>query len=577
MSKEYKYERVLFEPSRLNNGEFVPRIGIVSNNEDSNEDSREFRGEDMIRVLDFDNMDPPPSDAIFGHSEFELDDDDNVHDDLPPKFPKRYCILRGSYVFYFSMDDIAADGSQGRYHHNQNSGMKFKGTPLGIIPLDRTVVEFPPGGRRVFREHAQTDARNGYEMMIRHMGRADNRTTKRRAPAYIVAETSGQRELWKKAIVSRADVHKKDTKLRPKGAANITDINNENSGRKYKGRGSMLRSDALGAERRVGGNISVLAGVLDKEEQKNIDDALEQFGNSAFFEESDWVNQFFEQNDEFDSLETSRKLEKWQTSIKKGLRGAVLEQYEYFVEASKGMTIMGREIATLKDLVGKQVETVESMKNVTFELGPIVQNQHSDHGENNFAFPDDEDDIFSSDGEGENQITSKDSWDRFARSSQRKPGKKASTSAIEIPEWLMDDVVEEISAFVKQFRYLDATDLLLKAKVEVNEIMSQHEKLTEKTLPKKKLAALQRILRSIDNLTTRICQLLSEGLRRKNDALRQIQKKERNDPLLVNAPIVSPIALKDDAPSLHLLIKLGRPLDAATAFTTRRSLLLSEW
>ena len=105
---------------------------------------------------------------------------------------------------------------------------------------------------------------------------------------------------------------------------------------------------------------------------------------------------------------------------------------------------------------------------------------------------------------------------------------------------------------------------------------NQHDKLTEKKLSKKQLAAMQRILRSIDNLTNRMCKYLSEGLRRKNDAFRHITKKERNDPLLANAALVSPIALDDDASALHLLVKLGRSLDAATAYSTRRSLLLTE-
>lgn len=74
-----------------------------------------------------------------------------------------------------------------------------------------------------------------------------------------------------------------------------------------------------------------------------------------------------------------------------------------------------------------------------------------------------------------------------------------------------------------------------------------------------------------------MCEHLKEALRRKNNALKQIQKKERNDPLLANAPLVSPIALNDDISSLHLLVKLGRPQCAATAYATRRSLLLSEW
>lgn len=108
-------------------------------------------------------------------------------------------------------------------------------------------------------------------------------------------------------------------------------------------------------------------------------------------------------------------------------------------------------------------------------------------------------------------------------------------------------------------------------------IFVKHEKLTEKKLSKKQFQKIQRILRSIDNLTGRLCEHLKGSLRRKNDALRLIQKKERNDPLLANAPLVSPIALNDDAPALHLLVKMGRPLCAATAYTTRRSLLLSEW
>lgn len=48
---------------------------------------------------------------------------------------------------------------------------------------------------------------------------------------------------------------------------------------------------------------------------------------------------------------------------------------------------------------------------------------------------------------------------------------------------------------------------------------------------KKQLVTMQRILRSIDNYTDRMCNRLSEGLRRKNEALKQAEKKERSDPL----------------------------------------------
>ncbi len=83
--------------------------------------------------------------------------------------------------------------------------------------------------------------------------------------------------------------------------------------------------------------------------------------------------------------------------------------------------------------------------------------------------------------------------------------------------------------------------------------------------------------RSIDELSNRLCERLSEGLRRKNEALKQTAKKERADPLTAMTPLVSPIALNDDSTALHLLVKLGRPQDAATAYSTRRSLLLNEW
>jgi hypothetical protein len=88
---------------------------------------------------------------------------------------------------------------------------------------------------------------------------------------------------------------------------------------------------------------------------------------------------------------------------------------------------------------------------------------------------------------------------------------------------------------------------------------------------------MQRILITVEDLLKRLCERLSEGLRRKNEALKQTTKKERADPLSAMAPLVSPIALNDDSTALRLLVRLGRPQDAASAYATRRSLLLSEW
>ena len=69
---------------------------------------------------------------------------------------------------------------------------------------------------------------------------------------------------------------------------------------------------------------------------------------------------------------------------------------------------------------------------------------------------------------------------------------------------------------------------------------------------------------------------LVEGLRRKNEALKQASKRERSDPTAQMAPSVSPICLNDDAMQLRLLVKLGKTQEAATAYCTRRSLLLLE-
>ena len=44
----------------------------------------------------------------------------------------------------------------------------------GVIPLDKVRIEFPPGGRRVFREHAQSEARTGYELAILHTSEDDS-------------------------------------------------------------------------------------------------------------------------------------------------------------------------------------------------------------------------------------------------------------------------------------------------------------------------------------------------------------------------------------------------------------------
>jgi hypothetical protein len=349
------------------------------------------------------------------------------------------------------------------------------------------------------------------------------------------------------------------------------------------------------------------------------------------------------------------KLERWIDVIKDGLRGAVLEQYEYFVEASREMSTMGREVAWIRSLVERQQETLMSMRNIDFGNGLEELEEYGIVGEDEFDYEDDEDGLL--DGEGNDGIS--DASSVFSSSSEEQSGPMMSSrtpmrtnlrnprrressrqkasgvlpmarlddddgphpsgsgsahpSHIEIPSWITD-VCEEISAFIKESRYTDATELILKAKAEVSGILAAHEQptppvvttptssynttrnimsasnlssantggdggsgTTRKVLHKKQHALLHRTNTQLDTLMERMSGRLAENLRRKNEALKVSAKRERADPLSTLASLVSPVCLNDDAIALNLLVKLGRYQEAATAYAARRSLLLSEW
>lgn len=106
--------------------------------------------------------------------------------------------------------------------------------------------------------------------------------------------------------------------------------------------------------------------------------------------------------------------------------------------------------------------------------------------------------------------------------------------------------------------------------------LTQHEKLTDRRLSKKQLNTIHNTNESITDLTKRMTGRLTEALRRKNEAFRQLSKRERADPLSELAPLLSPICLNDDDTSLQLLVRLGYTNDAAEAYAARRSLLLME-
>jgi hypothetical protein len=222
--------------------------------------------------------------------------------------------------------------------------------------------------------------------------------------------------------------------------------------------------------RNIGGDISVLAGIMEQKEQHEIDEAIEEFGSKAFFEESDWINNFFRHHDETEAAIMASKLERWQTSIKKGLRGAVLEQYEYFVEASREMSIMGKEVLALKDLANKQVDLLETLANIDV-TGDVVSR------DDKVVDAEDELGAYSSDSDTEG-IRSNNSPSRLkgqiqsSGSFQNSPNKRTSNvTEIEIPNWLSESV-EDTDTFLRKACYPDAVDLLLKAKSEIVELMS---------------------------------------------------------------------------------------------------------
>ena len=101
----------------------------------------------------------------------------------------------------------------------------------------------------------------------------------------------------------------------------------------------------------------------DGGEDITIQDVLKEFGRSNFSEQT-WIDNYFELHSDMDASSRCRLMEKQQDAIKRGLKGAVLEQYEYFVEASGEMTKMGREVVDLKTLVETQVETIKEMKEI---------------------------------------------------------------------------------------------------------------------------------------------------------------------------------------------------------------------
>ncbi|KAL3823421.1 hypothetical protein ACHAXA_004296 [Cyclostephanos tholiformis] len=526
--------------------------------------------------------------------------------------------------------DASSDAANGPTDDNVGG---VGGGKIACIPLQGSKVEFPPGGRRVFREHAHTGARKGYEMAVRVKHPMNNGSEQ--MSCYIILDSLGQRETWAGAIRLRCDLGNKLTLLRPGGIAGSRLMSVDDSYYSEKvnpsavaGRNQVLNVTRghQGKRQKNFGQKSLVVEASVSSGNADLDAAIEQFGVSEFKEEK-WVHEWLQKHSVSDLPGECDQLERWIDVIKNGLRGAVLEQYEYFVEASREMSTMGREVAWIRTLVERQQETLMSMRNIDFGAG--FEEVDDDMGDERYLSEEDglldETDndalsytssvVSSSSDEETNPKNSRTPMRRNLRRESRSkkagnnslahadeylPAPGSSSAHIEIPPWI-GDVTEEISAFIKESRYSDATELILRAKAEVSDILAAHappvvatresfntgptaplsrssttSNNPPKKLDKKQLALLQRTNLQLDALMDRISKRLAENLRRKNEALKASAKRERADPLSTLAPLVSPVCLNDDAVALHLLVKLGRYQEAATAYAARRSLLLSE-
>ena len=513
MDKEYIEERVAFIVDPDQPTQFIPRISVSKTTDrvgraKVEKTFRQFQTEDIQRVLDFENVPDPPPDGPMMHGEGP--------DPNSLTFPQRHVTIRGGFLFYFDLKDASGTG--------QSHYVTYHGPPLGVIPLEKVKVELPPGGRRVFREHAQTDARTGYELMIMHRPDAGKEDTGR-PHAFIAAESLSARDKWVAAIRARSSIDS-PTKLRavaygggvtdPSLLTKPAEILKQKEAAKKEAAAAAAAGERGDRDRRgsSGGGMDSSSGHNEKGNKRSggtrkgkrqttdrsgkgdkgdggedavVQEALQEFGKNNFSEKT-WIDNYFETHTEHDATLRCRQMEQWQDSIKKGLKNAVLEQYEYFVEASGEMTKMGREVVDLKTLVETQLETVKEMKEIDFStaIRDPADDNASDGGEDLFndkrgrkggrrqsldKFGDDGSDLSSVSSYGDDDVGGKGGRGVSGDGPQFRD-EQSKEGVIEIPSFF-DDATEEIMAFVKESRYSDATELWAKAKKEVTDVMQQ--------------------------------------------------------------------------------------------------------
>lgn len=125
---------------------------------------------DLDRVMDYNNMPEPPMPCAVMHCEapgsgMGIDDEDRELEvyDGGIIFPKRTAKLSGGFIFLTSCKGGGGGGDGGGGNNkvdadkeDGNGGGEVTRGKIACIPLQGCSIELPPGGRRVFREHAHT-------------------------------------------------------------------------------------------------------------------------------------------------------------------------------------------------------------------------------------------------------------------------------------------------------------------------------------------------------------------------------------------------------------------------------------
>lgn len=118
-------------------------------------------------------MPEPPTPCTLMHCEAPGSGIENLDDDVELEvydggisFPKRLAKLAGGYIFLTSnkggKDEVDSRTNSSNHNNNReeskgnNNGDGEISGKIACIPLQGCSVELPPGGRRVFREHAHT-------------------------------------------------------------------------------------------------------------------------------------------------------------------------------------------------------------------------------------------------------------------------------------------------------------------------------------------------------------------------------------------------------------------------------------